>query len=127
MKVVFALVVLLHLCHSKDNKKVYKEIIDGLNELGPANISLQTVLVPFMDMKTDQSTCVSCYVKELKSLLGNVTVNTSNKHIIQGLQANLQILNLGVQRNCRMIPSRMIKRYFKPYIRFFMKLNSKKK
>ncbi|KAI4818894.1 hypothetical protein KUCAC02_004185 [Chaenocephalus aceratus] len=81
MKVVFALVVLLHLCHSKDNKKVYKEIIDGLKELGPANISL--------------SSCVSCYVKELKRLLDNVTVNKSNKHIIQGLQANLQILNLG--------------------------------
>ncbi|KAI9539199.1 hypothetical protein NQZ68_009276 [Dissostichus eleginoides] len=131
MKVVFALVVLLHLCHSSDNiqsdKTVYKEIIEGLKNLDPANITLQTVLVPAMDLKKYQSPCVRFYVNALKHLLGNVTVNESNEHIIQELQANLQLLNPENQHNCRMIPSPNIKRPFQPYKSFFRKLNSEKK
>ncbi|KAL3045112.1 hypothetical protein OYC64_013381 [Pagothenia borchgrevinki] len=127
MKVVFALVVLLHLCHSNNNiKQVYTEIIKELNKLDPANISLQTVWVPSFDTTKDQSSCVRFYVNALKSLLGNVTVNKSNKHIIQGLQATLQILNPEDQHNCTMKLSPIINRHFKPYIRFFRKLNSMK-
>ncbi|KAK5865044.1 hypothetical protein PBY51_016239 [Eleginops maclovinus] len=131
-KVLLALVVLLHLHYSHQNKKLNGEIIKKLKALG--NVSLKEGRVPNRPMETDPSICVSSYVSELKLILDNVT--GPPKHSIQELKGNLQQLDLNqlvnplvnppTQQNCPMMLAINTSRIFRPYIRFFRDLNSKK-
>ncbi|XP_078025776.1 uncharacterized protein LOC144463884 [Epinephelus lanceolatus] len=132
MKCVFALVALLHLCYSyKLNKTLNGEIkakLDILHHLcskKEVNItSPDMVRIPGPEMTSHASSCVSVYVRELKHLLGNVTVHKGNEHILQELEANLQALDPHQEANpiCRMVQRRSLLP-FKTYTLFLKKLN----
>ncbi|KAL7394760.1 hypothetical protein ABVT39_003582 [Epinephelus coioides] len=132
MKCVFALVALLHLCYSyKLNKTLNGEInrrlgtLNNLYNKKEVNItSPDMVRIPGSEMTSHASSCVSVYVRELKHLLGNVTVHKGNEHILQELEANLEALDPHQEANpiCRMV-QRMSLQPFRSYTWFLKKLN----
>ncbi|CAJ1058177.1 Hypothetical predicted protein [Xyrichtys novacula] len=133
MKLFLALVFLLHLCAGqKTNITLNKEILrslrrlDGLWKDDKLSLTTDTVRVPSVSMINNATSCVSVFVSELKSLLGNVTVHKDHKHILKELRGNLDLLKSRSKNDsrCQMRELMEDESPFQPYQDFIRKLSS---